>query len=98
MSSTLHKKYISSWQAWYIVLLHGKNYSLQAVVILFPTEYKWKTEYMSNIITTRKPYEETIDIDDSIGGHQRSQRFIRLATKEAHQAGNQSSRDPEVLL
>ena len=26
------------------------------VVILFPTEYKqWRAEYMSNVITTRKP-------------------------------------------
>ena len=29
---------------------------LLLVVILFPTEYKqWRTEYMSNIITNRKP-------------------------------------------
>ena len=45
------------------------------VVILFPTEYKqWKTEYMSNITTT-------INIDDPVGGHQKSQRLIGLATK-----------------
>ena len=36
------------------------------VVILFPTEYKqWRTKYMSNITTT-------INIDDPVGGHQRS--------------------------
>ena len=45
------------------------------VVILFPTEYKqWRTEQMSNITTT-------INIDDPVGGHQRSQRLIGLATK-----------------
>ena len=44
------------------------------VVILFPTEYKqWKTEYISNITTT-------ININDPIGSHQRSQRLIGLAT------------------
>ena len=46
------------------------------VVILFPTEYKqWRTEYMSNITTT-------INIDDPVGGHQRSQRRIGLATPQ----------------
>ena len=46
------------------------------VVVLFPTEYKhWLTDYMSNIITSKK-----LDIDDSVGGHKRSQRLIRLAT------------------
>ena len=45
------------------------------VVILFPTEYKqWRTEQMSNITTT-------INIDDPVGGHQRSQRLNGLATK-----------------
>ena len=45
------------------------------VVILFPTEYKqWRTEQLSNITTT-------INIDDPVGGHQRSQRLIGLATK-----------------
>ena len=44
------------------------------VVILFPTEYKqWRTEQLSNITTT-------INIDDPVGGHQRSQRLIGLAT------------------
>ena len=44
------------------------------VVILFPTEYKqWRTEHTSNITTT-------INIDDPVGGHQRSQRLIGLAT------------------
>ena len=34
----------------------GKLYAQVVVVILFPTEYKqWRTEYVSNIITTRKP-------------------------------------------
>ena len=43
-------------------------------VIIFLTEYKqWRTEYMSNITTT-------INIDDPVGGHQRSQRLIGLAT------------------
>ena len=45
------------------------------VVLLFPTEYKqWRTEYMSNITTT-------MHIDDPVGGHQRRQRLIWLATK-----------------
>ena len=31
-------------------------FPIEVVVILFPTEYKhWRTEYMSNIITTTKP-------------------------------------------
>ena len=48
---------------------------LVVVVILFPTEYKqWRTEQMSNIKTT-------INIDDPVGGHQRSQWLIGLATK-----------------
>ena len=52
---------------WYVVVV---------VVILFPTEYKqWRTEQMSNITTT-------INIDDPVGGHQRSQRLIGLATKK----------------
>ena len=47
---------------------------LLVVVILFPTEYKqWRTEHMSNITTT-------INIDDPVGGHQKSQRLIGLAT------------------
>ena len=45
------------------------------VVILFPTEYdQWRTKQMSNITTS-------INIDDPVGGHQRSQRLIGLATK-----------------
>ena len=30
---------------------------------------------------TMPPTEETIDIDDSVGGHQRNQKLIRLAIK-----------------
>ena len=52
------------------------------VVILFPTEYKqWRTEYMSNITIT-------INIDDPVGGHQRSQRLIGLATNVVSNADN----------
>ena len=52
-----------------------KELVVVVVVILFPTEYKqWRTEQMSNITTT-------INIDDPVGGHQRSQRLIGLATK-----------------
>ena len=36
--------------------LQRASYVVVVVVILFPTEYKqWRAEYMSNIITTRKP-------------------------------------------
>ena len=48
------------------------NVVIVVVVILFPTEYKqWRTEQMSDITTT-------INIDDPVGGHQRSQRLIGL--------------------
>ena len=46
------------WEYWLQIVV--------VVVILFPTEYKqWRTEQMSNITTT-------INIDDPVGGHQRS--------------------------
>ena len=46
------------------------------VVILFPTEYnQWRTKQMSNITTS-------INIDDPVGGHQRSQRLIALTTMD----------------
>ena len=39
-----------------ITCLFGAAEKVVVVVILFPTEYKqWRREYMSNIITTRKP-------------------------------------------
>ena len=52
-----------------------QGYQVVVVVILFPTEYnQWRTKQMSNITTS-------INIDDPVGGHQRSQRLIGLATK-----------------
>ena len=60
----------------FITKLHLRIENLVVVVvILFPTEYKqWRTEYMSNITIT-------INIDDPVGGHQKRQRLIGLATK-----------------
>ena len=63
----------------HLIVLILRAYILTVVVvILFPTEYKqWRTEYMSNITTT-------ITIDNPVGGHQRSQRLIELATDNWH--------------
>ena len=74
-------KVISSWAKWIMIskswlCLMWEHFHRDhlVVVVLFPTEYKqWRTEHMSNITTT-------INIDDPVGGHQRSQRLIGLAT------------------